>query len=154
MVDEAQNFSAGTLRYLMQLPELGGGGEEASLQVIISGQPGLQALLVEAAGERAVHELPLCRLGPMSTMDTGAYVRHRLRVVGSTTDGPTFSDDAIDQVRVATGGLPRLVNRLCDRVLMSACLDQTRDIDAVRVARAAAELREELGDSDLPPAAL
>ena len=136
MVDEAQNSSAGTLRYLTRLPELGGGGEEASLQVIISGQPGLRAraLLVEAAGARDGHELPLCRLGPMSTMDTGSYVRHRLRVVGSPTDGPTFSDDAIDQVRVATGGLPRLVNRLCDRVLMSACLDRTRDIDAARVA--------------------
>jgi len=154
VVDEAQNFSAGTLRYLMQLPELGGGGEEASLQVIISGQPGLRAraLLVEAAGARAGLELPLCRLGPMSTIDTGSYVRHRLEVVGST-DGPTFSDDAIDQVRAATGGLPRLVNRLCERVLTSAYLDQTRDIGAVRVASAAAELRAELGDSEVlvPP---
>ena len=112
--------------------------------MIISGQPGLQARLMEAAGERTVDELPLYRLGPMSTMDTGAYVRHRLRVVG-TTDGPTFSDDAIDQVRVATGGLPRLVNRLCDRVLMSACLDQNSRHRRVRVAGAAAELREELG---------
>ena len=89
----------------------------------------------------------------MSTMDTGSYVRHRLRVVG-TTDGPTFSDDALDQVQVATGGLPRLVNRLCDRVLMSAYLDRTRDIDLMRVARAAAELREELGDSGRAPPAL
>ena len=149
VVDEAQNFSAGTLRYLMQLPELGDGVEEASLQVIISGQPGLHGLLVEAVGERAVQELPLCRLGTMSTMDTGSYVRHRLRVVG-TTDGPTFSEDALDQVKEATSGLPRLVNRLCERVLMSAYLDRTRDIDLTRVARAAAELREELGDSDVP----
>jgi hypothetical protein len=104
---------------------------------------------MEAVGEKMGDELPLYRLGPMSTMDTGAYVRHRLRLVGAT-NGPTFSPDAIDQVQAATGGLPRLVNRLCDRVLMSACLDQTRDIDGVRVADAAAELREELGDFDIP----
>jgi hypothetical protein len=86
----------------------------------------------------------------MGTTDTGGYVRHRLRVVGSA-DGPTFSADAIDSVQTTTGGLPRLVNRLCDRVLMSACLDQTRDIDARRVEGAAAELRDELGDPE-PPA--
>ena len=149
VVDEAQNFSASTLRYLMGLPELGGDVEEAALQLIISGQPGLQALLMEVAGERRGDELPLYRLGPMNTMDTGGYVRHRLRVVG-TANGPTFSADAIDQVQAATGGLPRLINRLCDRVLMSACLDQTRDIDGVRVADAATELREELGGCDTP----
>jgi len=149
MVDEAQNFSVGTLRYVMRLSEPEGDVEEAGLQVIISGQPGLQALLMEAAGERKGDELPLYRLGPMGTMDTGAYVRHRLRVVG-TAQGPTFSADAIDQVQAATGGLPRLVNRLCDRVLMSAGLDQTRDIDGVRVAVVAAELRKELGDSAIP----
>jgi type II secretory pathway predicted ATPase ExeA len=145
VVDEAQNFSAETLRYLLQLPELEPAMEESSLQVIISGQPGLQSLLVEAAGGDGDKELPICRLGPMSTMDTGSYVRHRLRVVG-TTDGPTFSDDALDQVRVATGGLPRLVNRLCERVLMSAYLDGTRDIDSARVTRSAAALSEEVDD--------
>ena len=149
VVDEAQNFSTGTLRYLMQLPKLGIRDEEASLQVIISGQPGLEALLVEAAGETAARELSLCRLGPMSTMDTGTYVRHRLRVVG-TTGGPSFSDDALDQVQLATGGRPRLVNRLCERILMSAYLDRTRDIDSMRVGRAAAELREELDEVDVP----
>ena len=50
---------------------------------------------------------------------------------------------------MATGGVPRLVNRLCERVLMSGDLDGTRDIDSMRVARAAAELREELDDSDV-----
>jgi general secretion pathway protein A len=151
VVDEAQNFPAETLRYLMQLPELGFADEEAWLQVIISGQPGLRARarLVEGAGARVGHELPLCRLGPMSRKDTGCYVRHRLRVAGST-DGPNFSDDAIDRIQVATGGLPRLVNRLCERVLTSAYLDQTRDIGAVRVAHAAAEFRKEMADSDVP----
>jgi len=150
VVDEAQNLSANTLRHLMRLSEPGDDAEEeAGLQVIISGQLGLQALLMEVAGERRGDELPLYRLAPMSTRDTGAYVRHRLRIVG-TGDGPTFSEDAIEQVQTATGGLPRLVNRLCHRVLMSACLDQARDIDGVRVADAAAELREELGDSDIP----
>jgi len=149
IVDEAQNLPARTLRYLMRLSELGGDAEEAGLQVIISGQPGLQALVMECAGERRDDGLPLYRLGPMSTMDTGSYMRHRLRAVG-TANGPTFSADAIDQVQAATGGLPRLINRLCDRVLMSALLDQTRDIDGVRVAATAAELRAELGDPALP----
>src|SRR6478752_6024312 len=49
IVDEAQNLSARTLRYLMRLSELGGDAEEAGLQVIISGQPGLQALVMECA---------------------------------------------------------------------------------------------------------
>jgi general secretion pathway protein A len=148
VVDEAQNLSAETLRYLMRLPELGGGDDEASLQVIISGQPGLRAraFLVEASGATAGHELPLCRLRPMNAKDTGLYVRHRLRLAGST-GGPTFSEDAIDQVQQATGGLPRLVNRLCERLLTAAYLEQSRDIDAVDVERAAAELRQELGDS-------
>ena len=149
IVDEAQNLSARTLRYLMRLSELGGDAEEAGLQVIISGQPGLQALVAECTGERRDDELPLYRLGPMSAMDTGSYMRHRLRAVG-TANGPTFSADAIDQVQADTGGLPRLVNRLCDRVLMSACLDQTRAIDGMRVAETAAELRAELGDPALP----
>jgi type II secretory pathway predicted ATPase ExeA len=149
VVDEAQNFSTGALCYLMQLPRLGSREEETSLQVIISGQPGVETLLVEAAGEAVAAELSLCRLKSMSTMDTGTYVRHRLRAV-STTGQPTFSDDALDQVGLATDGRPRLVNRLCERILMSAYLDGTRDIDSMRVERAAAELREEMGEPDLP----
>jgi type II secretory pathway predicted ATPase ExeA len=149
VVDEAQNLSASTLRYLMRFPELHGDVQEGPLQVIVSGQPALQTLLAEAAGTRGIEELPICWLEPMSTIDTGSYVRHRLRVAG-TTDGPTFSADAIDRVQTATGGLPRLVNRLCHRVLMSASLDRTRDIDAVRVADVAAELHGELGDYALP----
>jgi type II secretory pathway predicted ATPase ExeA len=146
VVDEAQNFSPGTLRYLTQLPELAA-GDEPSLQAIVSGQPGLQALLAAAGAEAAGQEVFFCRLGPLTAADTASYVRHRLRVLGSG-HGPSFSAAAFDQVQAATGGLPRLVNRLCDRVLVSAYVDQTRDIDSTRVARAAAELREELGESD------
>jgi type II secretory pathway predicted ATPase ExeA len=146
VVDEAQNFSPGTLRYLTQLPELAA-GDEPSLQAIVSGQPGLQALLAAAGAEAAGQEVFFCRLGPLTAADTASYVRHRLRVLGSG-HGPSFSAAAFDQIQAATGGVPRLVNRLCDRVLVSAYVDQTRDIDSTRVARAAAELREELGESD------
>jgi len=149
VIDEAQNLAAATLRYVMRLAELAMQTEPDLLQVILSGQPGLEPLLGEAVGERHGRDLPLCRLKPMNTMDTGSYVRHRLRLVG-TGGGPTFSEDALDLVRLATGGLPRVVNRLCDRVLVSAYLDGARDIDSIRVARAAGELREELGDVDAP----
>ena len=59
VVDEAQNFSAGTLRYLMQLPQLGGSVDEPSLQVTLSGQPELDSLLVVGDRRRGVSTAPL-----------------------------------------------------------------------------------------------
>jgi general secretion pathway protein A len=90
---------------------------------------------------------------PLSRHETEDYVRHRLMVAGG--EGKvTFSAGALSAVHGLSGGVPRLINLICDRALLAGYVGGTRAIDVAMVRRAAHEVRGEGAPRRLPRAGL
>jgi hypothetical protein len=119
VIDEAQNLAADVLAEVGSLSELDGGAGQA-IVIVLSGQPALADVLgspaVAAMAARVRRRVRLTTL-PIGEID--AYIQHRLDIAGAA--GRSFFDDeALELVRRYTGGVPRLVNTLCDTALMQA----------------------------------
>ena len=150
IIDEAQNLGPAAIEELRMLSNFQF-GNRALLQSFLVGQPELRDILrlpqMEQLRQRVIAS---CHLGPMDGIETRGYVEHRLRHVG-WTGHPQFDDAAFDAIFHWTGGVPRRINMLCSRMLLSAFLDQAQGIDAKRVDRVGAEISAEL-NSGVPAA--
>jgi putative secretion ATPase (PEP-CTERM system associated) len=140
IVDEAQNMSAETLEELRMLSNINADKDQA-LQVILVGQRELRETLhrpelVQFAQRIAVDY----HLEPLSEDETAGYIRHRLEVAGG--DSGIFTDMAIQAVYRYSGGVPRLINVLCDTALVYGYADQKRRIDAGLVTDVAREKQQ------------
>ncbi|MCB1954268.1 MAG: ATPase, partial [Rhodocyclaceae bacterium] len=82
-------------------------------------------------------------LGPLDVEETKAYIEHRLKHVGWTPDSPSFSADAFEDIYRASGGIPRRVNTLCDRLLLAGFLAEKLALTAAEVGEVVAEMKEE-----------
>ncbi|HIF96115.1 MAG TPA: hypothetical protein EYQ54_03660 [Myxococcales bacterium] len=139
IVDEAQNLSSATLEQIRLLSNL----ETASsklIQIILLGQPELEAKL-DSDSLRQLRQRVTVRwsLRPFSVQDTGAYVQHRLAVAAGAAR-EIFSPAALREVHRLTGGIPRLINVLCDRALLVGYADSNHRIGMKRVRQAAREV--------------
>jgi len=132
IVDEAQNMSAETLEELRMLSNVNADKDQV-LQVILVGQRELRDTLrrpdLVQFAQRIGVDYHLEPLGEQETMD---YIRHRCTKAGGDAD--LFSDEACKQVFKATGGVPRLINLLCDTTLVYGYADQREQIDAQLVS--------------------
>ncbi len=139
IIDEAQNLSTETLEQLRLLSNL---ETETSklLQIVLLGQPELdQKLHAQDLRQLRQRISVWSRLGPMDADETREYVSHRLRVAGA--ERPIFTDSALRTVHQRSGGVPRLINLLCDRALLGGYADHKAQIGRRLVSRAAKELR-------------
>ena len=151
IIDEAQNLDRSAFHWLVQL-EKGSLPGRAPLKVCLVGQPELRTL-IESGDLVALRDRVgvSCHLGPLGPTETGAYVRHRLGKVG-WTGTPSFEDGAFEEIHRWTQGIPRRINMLCNRLMLSRFLTEQVRIDAVAVAETARDLRAEIGgDSETPP---
>jgi general secretion pathway protein A len=139
IVDEAQNLSPDVLEQIRLLTNLETAAEKL-LQIILIGQPELIRLL-ESRGLRQLAQRITARyhLRPFSGQDTCAYIRHRLRVAGCGRE--LFTGAAMRLVRRLSGGVPRLINVICDRALLGAYAGDRDRVTAATVRRAAREIR-------------
>jgi general secretion pathway protein A len=125
VVDEAQNLSPEVLEQVRLLTNLETNTQKL-LQIILIGQPELRELL----GRNELRQLAQrvtgrYHLNPLSRDETAAYVRHRLRVAGSTTD--IFAPSALAEAFRLSEGVPRVINVISDRALLGAyTLDRHR----------------------------
>ena len=150
IVDEVQNLSLAALEELRMLSNLSSGPDGAVLQTLLVGQPQFRVSLREPNLDQLRQRvLTSFHLGPMSADETRAYVEHRLRAVG-WTGNPHWTDDAFAALFAHTGGVPRRINRLCGRVLLSAALDEAGSVDAEAVEATAAELQHDLEAGSTP----
>jgi general secretion pathway protein A len=144
VIDEAQNLSADVLEQIRLLTNL----ETATrklLQIILIGQPELRTLLRrEDMRQLAQRVTARYCLEPVTREETAAYIRHRLHICGAGR--PIFNKAAVDLIYDLSGGIPRLINVLCDRALLGAYTEDKLEIDK-RIVRQAA--REVLAD-ELP----
>jgi general secretion pathway protein A len=138
VVDEAQNLSPEVLEQVRLLTNLETNTQKL-LQIILIGQPELRELLARNELRQLAQRITgRYHLNPLSHDETAAYVRHRLRVAGATTD--IFAPPALNAVFRLSQGVPRVINVICDRSLLGAySLDRHR-VTAPLVRSAAAEV--------------
>ena len=144
VVDEAQNLSARAMEELRMLSNFQL-GEQALLQSFLVGQPELRDMMqgpqMQQLRQRVIASY---HLGPMDADDTRGYIEHRLRHVG-WQDNPAFSPAAHEAIFAQSGGLPRRINTLCNRLLLSAFLSDRHTIDKSDVEAVGKEMIEETG---------
>ena len=129
--DEAQNLSQDSLEELRMLTNINTGKDEL-VQLVLVGQPELRDMirhpgLVQLAQRIAVS----CHLEPLNAETTSEFVVHRLRAVGGS--GAEFEPEARARVHEVTGGVPRLINQLCDIALLYAWTMKDRTVDAATI---------------------
>lgn len=137
IIDEAQSLSADVLEALRLLTNLET-SERKLLQIILIGQPELAAMLARPdLRQLAQRIVARYHLEPLGKAEVAAYVRHRLEVAG--TQRPLFPPRLMRRIYRLTGGVPRLINVLCDRALLGAFVQGKERVDAATLAQAARE---------------
>ena len=144
IVDEAQNLGREAIEELRMLSNFQL-GNHALLQSFLVGQPELRKQLESPAMEQLRQRvIASCHLGPLSSEETRAYIEHRLRRVG-WTDQPSFDDEAFELIFQWTGGIPRKINLLCNRLLLAAFLSDAVQITGSLVRETGNDLARETG---------
>ncbi|TCK17184.1 type II secretion system protein A [Thiogranum longum] len=143
IIDEAQNLDADALEQVRLLTNLETTREKL-LQIVLIGQPELRSLLArEELRQLSQRITARYHLEPIQRNETAAYIRHRLQVCGASET--IFTDEAIDMVQKLSGGVPRLINVMCDRAMLGAYVEGKRKVDVAIVVRAAGEVLPEEG---------
>ena len=128
ILDEAQNLYPQTLEQIRLLSNFET-TKEKILQIVLVGQPELQARLELPELRQLKQRIGmLCTIPPMTPMATRNYVRTRLRMAGAR-DAGLFTDEALGRIASYAGGIPRIVNTVCDHCLLIGYADQTRRVD-------------------------
>ncbi|MFN0182659.1 MAG: UDP-N-acetylglucosamine 2-epimerase [Aquabacterium sp.] len=143
-IDEAQNLDGAALLSLLPLARAAT-AEGVSFRIVLSGQPELR-LRVSARELPAVHArlLASCHLAPLDGSQTRHYIEHRLRKVGWRGQ-PSFDDAAFAVIHDVTGGLPRRINVMANRLLLGQFLNHTMRIEPRDVRATAQALDAEFG---------
>ena len=142
VLDEAQNVGSVMLEELRLLSNLND-GRRCSLQILLSGQPALRDLLEGPGMEQFAQRIAVeYALGSLAEDEALAYIGHRIRVAGGQR--PLFSTLACRKIFALTGGVPRLINQLCDHALVYGYAAQAEMITA-HVVLDAARVRDRNG---------
>jgi general secretion pathway protein A len=139
IVDEAQHLTPAVLEQIRVISNLET-NQSTLLQVVLVGQLNLLNVLRDAEMRQLDQRISLrVLLQPLARDEVDAYVSHRLSVAtGART--PTFAPAALDRVYAYSGGVPRVINLLCDRALMVAAESQAATITPEFIDAAAARL--------------
>jgi len=140
IVDEGQGLPIHVLEEIrllsnMELPN------EKLLQIILVGQPELDAKLRRPDLRQLQQRIGLrCRTAPLTLEEVAGYIENRLHTAGSSSD-LVFEAEAVEAVHGYSGGIPRVINLLCENALINAYVEHTKVIPAALVAEAARELQ-------------
>ena len=139
IVDEAQNLSRKVLEEIRLMSGIETHKEKV-LRIILAGQPELRDQLDSPGLKQLVQRVRLrFHLGPLDRHEMCEYIEHRLEVAGRAGRG-LFEDDCFDTLYRYTGGVPRLINTLCDSALLCAFADQKNTVSLDDVMAAVTEL--------------
>jgi len=139
IIDEAQNLSHRVLEEIRLLS-----GVETSkdkvLRIILAGQPELNKTLDSESMRQLVQRARLrFHLGPLSMDETQEYIHHRLSVAG-VGEREIFDPQVLPTIYRYTGGIPRLVNTLCDTAMLCAFAEERERVEVSDVSAAVEEL--------------
>lgn len=138
IIDEAQNLKPKVLEQIRMLSNLET-DKEKLLQIILVGQPELKEIL-RSPGLAQLNQRITVRyhVSPLLREETEDYVKHRLNVAGAN-GSISFTDAAFDGIHCFSGGVPRLINVICDKTLLLAFVEETRQISADMVKKSSEE---------------
>ena len=146
IIDEAQNLPAPLLEEIRILSDMEGPGGGKLLQLLLIGQPELEQALTTPELRQLTQRLTTrIQIGPLTKEDVPGYVAYRLAVAGS--GDVSFSPDALRLAFDASGGIPRVINLLCDGGLARAAAERSKTVSAANIASAAKDLRIPFPDS-------
>jgi len=141
VIDEAQNLAPQVLEQIRLISNLETETDKL-IQIVLAGQPELKFLLEKPELRQLAQRITVrYHLLPMDYSDSCSYMQHRLDVAGATGK-IDFTPAAMKRIFDFAKGSPRLINRACDRALLVAYGEDSREIDANRAATAIAELRD------------
>jgi putative secretion ATPase (PEP-CTERM system associated) len=144
IVDEAQNLTPRAVEELRMLSNFQF-QSHALLQSFLVGQPEFRAILLSPQMEQLRQRvIAACHVGPMTSAETRDYIHHRLRCAGSTGD-PKLDDAAHHALYQASGGIPRRINALCDRLLLLGFLGDKKSFGKEEVEEVVEEMSGQVG---------
>jgi general secretion pathway protein A len=154
IIDEAQNLSLDALEEVRLLSNLQG-SQRPLLQVILAGQPELRRKLADPnLTQLAQRIISTFHLAPLDQGETGQYIRYRLTQAGGNPE--LFDGLAINAVHRASGGVPRVINILCNNALVHGFADHlpviTADVVEGVVAETGSMFRPTASEEEAPRA--
>ena len=121
IVDEAQNLTPKAVEELRMLSNFQF-GNQALMQSFLVGQPEFREILQRPEMEQFRQRVAAtCHIGPLDLDETQHYIEHRLKCAGSTGK-PSFEPAAFEAIFKSSGGIPRRINSICDRLLLAGFL--------------------------------
>jgi putative secretion ATPase (PEP-CTERM system associated) len=140
IIDEAQNLSSEILEEIRMLSNLET-DDAKLLQIILVGQPELRKTLSLPGLLQLRQRISInCHIKPLTVEEVREYILHRLEIAGNR-EAVSFSGPALDTIFKCSRGIPRLINIICDFLMLSAFAEETTEIDDEMV-------RDIIGDLD------
>ena len=142
LVDEVQNLPIKSLEELRMLSNFQA-NDAAPLQFCLMGQPQFQQMIAsDDLMQLRQRVIASYHLGPLNPDETRSYIEHRLHLVDWRSD-PLLTDGAYERIHHYTGGVPRRINVLCDRLFLGAMLEELHEITDQVVEGVAGEMSNE-----------
>ena len=139
IVDEAQNLSQKVLEEIRMLSGIETHKEKV-LRIILAGQPELKETLESPGLKQLVQRVRLrFHIASLDRREMHEYIEHRLTVAGRQEPGP-FIENAYPKIFLYSGGIPRLINTLCDTAMLCAFGEEKKTIDEDDIMAAVQEL--------------
>jgi general secretion pathway protein A len=139
IIDEAQNLTEDLLEQVRLLSNIET-DDRKLLQIVLMGQPELRDRLNSPRLKQLRQRITVrFHLAPLSCVEVAHYIQHRLKVSGAL-DAPFFTMPAVWRIFNYSGGIPRLVNAVCDKALLSGFVQGRDRINYAMVGRAIREL--------------
>ena len=147
VVDEAQNLTPRAVEELRMLSNFQT-THKSLLQTFLLGQPEFRKTLLSSGMQQLRQRvIATYHLGPMDAAETRTYIEHRLHTAGWKGD-PSFSEDAFAAIYEYTGGIPRKINTLCDRLLLMGYLEELHHFTNTAVNEVINDIQQEFDMAD------
>ena len=142
IVDEAQNLTPRAVEELRMLSNFQF-GNQALMQSFLVGQPEFREILQRPEMEQFRQRVAAtCHIGPLDLDETQHYIEHRLKCAGSTGK-PSFEPAAFEAIFKSSGGIPRRINSICDRLLLAGFLANKVHLEVADVNEVVQEFAQE-----------
>jgi len=149
VIDEAQNLEPQVLEQIRLISNMETKTDKL-IQIVLAGQPELGELLRRSELRQLAQRITVSyHLTPMDFDDSRAYIEHRLEMAGDLR-AATFTPQALKQAYRFSGGVPRLINIICDRALLFGYIAESREITGRMVKNAIAEIGKESPSRSVP----
>lgn len=128
LIDEAQNLTSKLLEQVRMLSNLEAENQKL-IQIVLVGQPELREKLRSPELRQLRQRISVrYHITALTPADVPLYIQHRLSVAGANGAGPTFNAEALNEIYKYSGGIPRLINIVCDKALLLAYVLENRTI--------------------------